>query len=106
MGERLIFDIDPKTMDYLQCLYYEMLAHKSIMEDILLVKRKYEHNEKTCKYFMDQYTEAYTKFDLMKSELILEYAGIEYLNDNHTCEFDFLNRKLTIKRAGACSACH
>ena len=96
MGERLIFDIDPKTMDYLQCLYYETLSHKSIMEDILLNKRGYEHNKETCDHFLEKYNEAFVKFELMKQELILQYAGEEYIKDIYEYEFKFLNRELII----------
>lgn len=101
--EELIFEIDPDTMDYLQCLYYETLAYKSIMEDILTKKRDYEHNIKTCDHFMEKYQESFVKFEITKQEVVIEYAGIEYTKDDYVYTFEFLNRKLIIKKQKVCS---
>ena len=103
----LIKDLDPATTDYLQCLYYEILSYKSIMEDILLNKRDYEHNKETCEYFLEKYQDAHVKFDIMKQELMLEYAGREYLENEYVYDINFLDRQLIIyKEVGECSACH
>lgn len=108
MEELLTVEIDPKTMDYLQYLYYENLSYKSIMEDILTEKRKYKHNTETCAFFMDKYSEAFSKFELAKQDVIIEYAGRKYVEENaneYIYNFNFLDRLLTIYKRGECQQC-
>ena len=103
----LIKDLDPTTADYLQCLFYEVLSYKSIMDDILLNKRGYKHNKETCEYFLEKYNDAYTKFELMKQEVMLEYAGRDYVNEKYIYDINFLDRQLVIYKAiEECYSCH
>lgn len=94
--ERNVYDIDPITMDYLQSLYYEYNSYKDILQDILLIKRKYKHNEETYQHFIQEYKEAYTKYELLKEEIIRTY--VEDYSSTKSCNysFDFYNRTLTI----------
>lgn len=100
------FKVEAQVMDYLQCLHYECLAYKSIMEDILTLKRNYEHNKETYKAFMEDYKKSFTKFEMAKSEILAEYCP-QYMSDKYSCDFDFVTRTLTILEVqqGGCSSC-
>lgn len=98
MEESIKVNVDPETMDYLQELFYEHLCYKMILEDILLLKRNYEHNEKTYKLFMEDFKKATTELELAKLEIIKTYAGAEYTKSNYFNEFDFNNRELILTK--------
>lgn len=92
-----IYEIDPKTMDYLQMLSYEFHSYKSLLTDILLEKRKYKHNIETYEYFMEEYKNTFIKFETLKEEIINIYIGEIQSIDSYDYIFDFNERTLTIK---------
>ena len=89
--------IEPETADYLQALYYEYNSYKDILMDILHIKNGYEHNIDTYNKFMEEYKFAYTKFHLVREEVIRQYANEANIGDSYEYDFDFYNRTLTIK---------
>lgn len=99
--------VDAETMDYLQSLHYEHLSYKTILDDIIMVKRGYEHNKETYEAFMNDFKENFIKFEMTKEQLVSTYAE-KYLNPKYEYEFDFINREIVIREVikGGCSSCN
>lgn len=96
MNNSLIFKVEAETMDYLQLLFYEQLSYKTILSDILLVKRKYTHNIETYEKFMQEYKDVSMKFEITKEQVIREYAGDNYWATDYEYDFNFAERTIKI----------
>lgn len=90
-------EINEEIMDYLQMIHYEYLSYSKLLEDILLLKRGYEHNVETYKVFMEEYKEAFAKFELCKKSVLEKYCN-EYTGPEYNYEFDFIGRTLHIMK--------
>lgn len=97
MEKVISIEINEEIMDYLQMIHYEYLSYKKILEDIIILKRDYKHNEETYKIFMSEYKEAYTKFELCKNSVLEKYCN-DYIGPEYKYEFDFIGRTLHIMK--------
>lgn len=103
------FTIEETTMDYIQCLYYDTLAYKQIMQDILTLKRNFAFNTETYDKFMAEALDANRKFEFAKMAIIQEYAPEVKLESSYLVDIQFNDRIICIYKhvgqEGGCASC-
>ena len=103
------FVIEEVTMDYLQCLYYDTLTYKNIMQDIIMLKRNFAFNVEVYDKFIAESLDATKKFEFAKLEVIKEYAPDLKLGPGVFVDLQFNDRIVSIyemvKCEGGCSSC-
>ena len=102
------FTVEETTMDYLQCLYYDTLTYKNIMQDIIMLKRNFAFNTEVYDKFMAESLDATKKFEFAKLTVIEEYAPNLKLGARVFVDLYFNDRTISIYEMvdeGSCSSC-
>ena len=85
-----IYQIEQEDMDYMQYINFIKEAYKNILGFVLLEKNKgYEYSKENYEYFMNEYKDAFIKYEFMINNLVKKYAPEHFGRIDHTVTFDF-----------------
>lgn len=88
--------IDSKLMNYLEGIFFEYNGLKTILESLILYKEECI-NKDVYDYFIEDYKTTNLKFEILKSEILNEYAP-SFKGKNVT--FDFETNQIILNGEG------
>lgn len=98
MKKKLIFkkNIDSELLDYAELMNYLKETDLLILERIIRKTSKYEFNKEILDYYRCQLTKHIFEQKQINKEIIIEFAGEEYINENYYMEINFKEKELSI----------
>lgn len=83
--------VNSETMDYVQCLYFEVMGLELVLKNIMTnskINKNYEFDKEMLDHYIDEVKKISSKFNLIKNEVIVTHIP-DWINKNVI--FDFIN---------------
>lgn len=89
-------NISSDFLDYVELISYLRETDLLILDRIIKQKSEYKFDKEIFDYYREQLTKHNFEQKQLNKELVKNFAGEKYLNDNYFMEVDFKERELVI----------